>query len=223
MEDDLLIRLVPPFGPRAEMRPLLAYLKLAPGAALVAGRSTLELVDEGGRVLATRENAFGVAEGTPLAGPHSVRLADDDPRPEGAASARWRLGELSAETPLANPEAEWPAPRLVCLELQVPVADDPHLVVTVANTGGEPLDIATGMREAVLRVDGAAYASTAGRVWNGPYLVRPGHVTTRQFSLGDFPGAPRSGTHQVSLEILGMRTAPQTVTWRGEPWPEGGG
>lgn len=45
-------------------------------------------------------------------------------------------------------------------------------------------------------------------------MIRPGHATTRELNLSDFPGVPRTGRHKMSLEILGIKSEPQTIDWK---------
>lgn len=216
--DDILVALTPPIGHRPEWASLVAYLKVARGTELAVERSELALVDAAGRTLETRRDAFGLAAGMRIAGPYSRSFGDDTLRPNKAVHARWRLNEFSLDAGLVFSESEWQAPRVVYLPLQVPLADDCHILVRLVNLGEAPINLANGMREAVCWVDGVPYASTAGRVWNGGYLVQPRQATTRRFRLADFPWAPRHGTHEVSLEMVGARSPAEVVTWRGEPW-----
>lgn len=220
VRDEILMALVPPIGYRSEWGSLLAFLKLARGAELDLECTELEFFDAGGCTLERRQDAFGLRVGMHLSGPYSEKLGDDSRRPERAVLARWRLNEFAVETELVVPEDEESFPRVVYLPLQVPLPTDEHIIVSIVNRGLEPIDIAEGMREAVLWVDGTPYASVAARLWNGGYLVRPNRATTRRFRLSDFPGAPRQGAHETSLEILGARSLPQVVEWRGEAWTE---
>ena len=131
---------------------------------------------------------------------------------------RWRLNDWVVTAPVTEPECVWPSLSVTYLPLQIPLRDDKHFVVGLVNTGEEPLDIARGVQEAVLWVDGQAWPSAAGRVWNGPYLLRPGHTTMRALRLADFPGAPACGAHEVALGMAGRRSAPHRVQWHGSSW-----
>src|SRR5207249_3517332 len=84
------------------------------------------------------------------------------------------------------------------LPLQVPVDDDPHIVVRVVNRTPQVINIADGIRSAICRSDGKAYHSSRGGHWDGGVGLNPGVSTTRQFSLDDFPGVPRTGRHEMS-------------------------
>jgi hypothetical protein len=208
--------LVPPVGYRSEWGSLLAFLKLAQGIELSIDASDLDFFDVRGRLLESWHNAFGFTTGMQLDGPYSEKLADDRRRPAAASLARWRLNSLLVETNLVTSQPD--SLRVVYLPLQVPLPNDHHIIVSIVNLGKTPLNIATGMHEAICWADGVAYESIAARVWNGIYLIRPGHATTRLFRSNDFPGIPCQGTREMSLEILGMRSVPQTVTWCGEPF-----
>jgi hypothetical protein len=213
-----LMALVPPVGYRSEWGSLLAFLKLSQGMELSVDYSELDFSDARGHMLESRKNAFGLTPGIHLSGPYSEKLGDDSRRPVAATLVKWRLNGLLVETNLVTSQLD--PLRVVYLPLQVPLSDDHHIIVSIVNLGETLLNIATGMQEAVCWADGVAYESIAARVWNGSYLIRPGHATTRRFRLSDFPGTPRHGTHEMSLEILGIRSIPQTVTWYGEPFLE---
>lgn len=214
VRDDLLMALVPPIGYRSRWTSLLAFLKLAQGMALSVDRSELDFFDARETKLARWQNAFGLSTGLHLNGPYSEKLSDDRLRPEAATLAKWSLNDFQIETNLVESQCIPLSVRY--LPLQVPIEQDAHLVVSIVNLGETFLNIAIGMQEAVCRCDRVAYASTAARVWNGTYLIRPGRATRRCFRLSDFPGIPRQGTHAISLEILGQSSPPQTVTWCGD-------
>jgi hypothetical protein len=145
-------------------------------------------------------------------------LADDRAPSRRAQTQFWHLNDWSVTAPVREPESVWPALVLTCLPLQVPLAEDNHFIAGLVNVGQAPLDIARGVQEAVCWVDGTAWPSVAGRVWNGPYLLRLSHTAVRRFRLADFPGAAATGTHEVALEMLGRRSLPQRVHWHGSPW-----
>ena len=127
--------------------------------------------------------------------------------------AAQRLGGCS----VGRPTSDWAGLLLTCLPLLVPLPIDEHFIVQLVNTGAAPLDLARGVQQAICFVDGTAWRSSAGRIWNGPYLLRPGDVAVRQFRLADFPGAPVTGTHEVGLDLLSRRSPPQLVHWHGTP------
>lgn len=223
--EGLLMALLPGLGPRAALGSPLGVLKWAGPHPLAVECSTLEFLDGAGRVVERRDGAFGLASGTSIAAPYSQLLADDRDPPRAAETQRWRLNDCTLATRRREPDAAWPSLVVICLPLILPLAEDHHFIARLVNLGTAPLDIARGMREAVCWMDGEGWPSIAGRVWNGPYRLHPGHTATRRFRLADFPGAPATGTHDVALEMLGRRSAPQRIHWHGTPWqpPEAGG
>lgn len=211
-----LAALVSPIGPRAHMAPTTCILKLARGEARSIRRSELLFFDAGGRPVGRLGDAFSMAVDTKLEGPTCKRLHDDRPRPERAVTMRWALDDdVSAPVPVALPEDEWGRLRVTYFPLQVPVEDDVHLLVQHVNTGRERVHLVDAIRRAALLVDGVPFACAAGWHWNGRSFVDPGATFTRWFRLSDFPGAPAEGEHALALEMLGMRTEPQQVTWSG--------
>lgn len=216
--EQVLIALLSALGPRAAREARRAALKWAGPGELTVTSSIIEFVDCLGNVVERRERAFGLDSGVAIEAPYSAALADDREAPAAATTQRWRLNDWSVVASAALPEPDWEGLVATCLPLQVPLLDDQHFVLQLVNTGSVPLDIARGVREAICFVDGKPWLSTAGRIWNGPYLLRPGHVTVRRFRLADFPGAPVTGTHEIVLELLGRRTAPQRVHWHGAPF-----
>jgi hypothetical protein len=215
VKDNFLLAIVPPAGYRAEWGAILGFLKVAGGAVMRTERSELEFLNVKRETVEVRDDAFGLKSQTILTGPYSERFADDSRRPESAVLARWRINDTEIETSLAEPEGT--ALRVIYLPLQVAKEKDPHIVFTLINRGGEMLNIADGIREAVCRADATPYRSNTGGHWDGSYRLRPGHATTRQLNLDDFPGIPRSGRHEMSLEILGVTSEPAMIDWRGQP------
>jgi hypothetical protein len=220
VKENLLMTLVPPIGYRSEWGALLGFLKLARSTEVVVECSDLEFFDGDERSLQKRHNAFGLTTGMRLSGPHFQKIGDDNRRPEAAVLAKWQLNQFSVSTNLVVLTTAWQALRVVYLPLQVPLPEDHHIVVTIVNLSEDPINIADGMREARCWVDGVAYESVAARLWNGRYLIQPQQATTRLFKLNDFPGVPRHGIHEMSLEILGAFSPPQFVNWCGESWTE---
>lgn len=205
----LLIALVSPLGPRPGA--IVAYLKLGQPGRSAIRQSDLTWLDAHGRPIQTLKDPFGLC-GARLEVPCSLRFACDRPSPPRAASLRWQVDELVADADLiGGADASL---RVLYLPLQVPVPGDPHLVATVVNHGERILDFAQGVRESVLLVDGQQYPSAAGGHWDGGYALRPGFSRTHRFGLDDFPGAPRSGLHRMSLRLLGLTSEPVEVDWQ---------
>jgi hypothetical protein len=195
-----------------------AILKWAGPGPLDVMRSRLAFLDAAGRLIETREDAFGIAAGAVIAAPFSRHLVDEDDVPAAAVMQRWSLNDWDLGTPARETRADELGIALVCLPLLVPAPEDVHLLASLVNAGPAPLDIAAGVREAVCWVDGKPWPSTAGGNWNGPYLLQPGRTATRRFQPRDFPGAPVTGPHEISLEMLGRRSPAQRVAWRGTAW-----
>jgi hypothetical protein len=215
-DDIILMALVPPVGYRSEWGYLLALLKLSQGMELIVKRSELDFLNAEGEKIESWYDAFKLVVGMKISGPYSAKLIEDRRRPETATLVKWRLNDLLVETSLITSQLD--PLKVLYLPLQVPISQDDHILVSIMNLGETPLNIATGMQNTICRSDSFKYTSIAARVWNGIYLIRPNHGTTRSFQLSDFPGIPRYGTHKMSLEILGMHSPPQAVTWCGEPF-----
>jgi len=186
-----------------------ALLKVLPGPELKIHESMLEVSAPEGVILRQR-GAFGLG-GACIAGPHIRRFSEDASTDSRATTMRWSLNESIVEVPCGDGPSDL---RATWLAVQIPLPNDVHLVVDFFNRSAHTVNIATAMREAVCWADGVPYPSVAGGVWNGPYLVAPGRKTRRSFSLDDFPGVPRSGTHEMSVGFGGERSSPETVTWR---------
>ena len=217
---NVLMGLLPPIGPHAEWQAAVAFLRLAQNTELNVKNSTLNFIDTDKRLLGTCESAFGLTPGTRLRGPYTVKLSDGRRRPARAVHQRWDLNEMSVATGMGTRETESQPFQVVYLPLQVALPHDYHVIASLVNQGQTPLDIAEGVRQAVCWMDGIPFESNAGRVWNGPYLVRPNRATRYYFRLSDFPGMPRSGLHEMSLEMCGLRSHAEIVDWHGEPWVE---
>ncbi|HEY5956868.1 MAG TPA: hypothetical protein VIV60_09960 [Polyangiaceae bacterium] len=202
----LLSSLVPVLGTHG-------CLKLARNVTLEVTSSVLEFRDAGGRVLAAHPSAFGLVPGTRLSGPLSQRCSDERRWPEQAQTQRWILNDREITSPM---RAGTDPLRVVYLPLQVPTRTDEHIVFTLRNTTDTPIDLMKGIQQAICWVDGAPFEVTRQPVWNGTYHIAPGRAKSRRFSLAEFPGAPRSGSHTMSLEICGLRSPPETVFWRGD-------
>ncbi|EYF05355.1 hypothetical protein [Chondromyces apiculatus] len=218
LRDDLLLALVPPLTFRPGLVFFTAFLKLPAGAALRIERSEFALLDPARRPLDIRRDAFGLTTATHLVGPFSGKLRDDVLLRAEAAVACWRLNDLAVEAPLAPLGTPPEAPRIVYLPLQVPLKEDCHVAFTLVNAGASPIDLPRAMQAARCWMDGVPYESTAGAHWDGSYLIRPQSAGSCTFRLSDFPGAPQRGRHETSIEILGQRSPPEHVDWRGEPW-----
>jgi|GEM_PF-5950004 len=215
-DESLLLSLIPPFGPRAALMASRGVLKVAAGREIAIQHSELTFFDAAGRPLAAHAGAFGLASGTLITGPVCRNLKDQGRRPDGAASMQWRLDGHAVAVEILDPPESWGSLRAYFLPLQVPVSDDFHCGVHYVNTGTAPVSSVEGVRQAVCHVDGEPYRSAAGGTWNGPSMVPPGRAFGARFSLSDFPGAPRQGVHEISLEMFGLRTSPATVRWSGE-------
>ncbi len=208
-DEGTLIAIVPPAGRHRDRAALLAYLKVADGKTFTIESSVLEFFDAHGKLLESREDVFGQQAGITRKGPFSVRFADDSRRHAGADRVNWRVNEMIVEASLSE-QVDF---RVIYLPLQVPVELDPHIVVNVVNRTSAVLNIADGIRSAICRADGRAYTSHKGGHWDGEAGLNPGSSTTRQFSLDDFPGTPRSGRHEMSIELLGHSSEPVLVDW----------
>ena len=216
--DGVLMALLPALGPRGGLGGPRALLKWAGTYPLKVGLATLEFLDAAGRRVEHWDAPFGLAAGTALGAISSHVLHDDRDLPPAAATQRWRLNDWTLTVPAREPDASWTGLVLVCLPLLLPLAEDPHLIAGLVNTGDTPLDMAAGVQGAVWWEDGIARPSATGGHWDGQYLLRPGHTATRRFRLADFPGAATTGAHEVALEMLGRRSAAQRVRWHGTPW-----
>ena len=224
VEDEAtLLALLPRAGPIAASGEPRAVLKRAAGPLVV--EASILTFTAGEEVLEVRPDAFGLTREYRLEPPCSRALTEPRGAVPGATRAEWRLNGWRVCSALAAPEAAWSGLIVHWLPLMVPAADDRHLVADVVNTGGAEINILTGIRSAILWVDGTAYPSAAGWTWNGRPMVAPGHTRSVRFSLTDFPSAPLQGEHEMALEMLGRRSPPETVDWRGAPWvrPEPGG
>jgi hypothetical protein len=211
--EGILITLVTPLGFRSEWGALLGYLKIAEGRALEIERSELFFLDAAGNVIETRREAFGFGGKKEFAGPYSHRFSDDTRRPAEATTVRWRVNDMEVEAGLI--ESEGISLRVIYLPLLVSVEGDPHIVVTIVNRTGGRMDIAEGVRNAVCLADGTRFASNTGGHWDGGTNVQPDKSVTKQFSLDDFPGIPKTGRYQMSFEILGLTSERESVEWKG--------
>jgi hypothetical protein len=213
--EELLVALFSPMsGPWSPTHS--ARLKLARGVERIVSRSIVEHLGEAGTVLGGHSDAFGLSKGMRLTGPMSVSLVDERLRPAGTRALRWRFDDWTLDAFL---EPASPV-RVAFLPMHVPLADDRHVLVTLTNLGDTLLDVVTPIFEALLWVDGRPYPTRKSFVWNTRRAIHPGRRFRMPYRLDDFVGAPRLGTHEVSLEILGRRTEPQTLEWYGEPWVE---
>jgi hypothetical protein len=215
---DLLLALLPAVGPRSALGSTRSVLKWAPGEPLIVIRSTLEFLAADGTELARYEDAFGLASRHSIAGPCVWSLADESRRPADGLRQRWYLNEHIVEAPMAMPPTSWNVLHATCLPLQLPLPEDIHVLAELVNLDDRPVDMAAGVRDARCWVDGKAFPSNAGALWDGRYLLDPGHAALRRFRLADFPGVPTVGAHEISLELLGRRSAPARVCWHGTPW-----
>lgn len=219
MPEELLIAMLPPFGPQARWMATAGVLKLSRDRELLVERSTATFFDDRGGQLAELDDAFGLRVGTRLEGPLYARQSDARARPPAAASMCWTLNDWRSP-PVATLDAEPGSGRLVlrCLPLHVPVPDDRQLVVQLVNTSAHEVELTEAVRTATLWVDGVGYRSMTGWHWDGRSTVPPGGWTRQAFRMGDFDGAPLLGDHVVSIELLGQRTSEQAVQLVGEPW-----
>lgn len=216
--DELLISLFAGLGPRAGLTPTRAILKWRGPQSLVIARSTLEFLNNEGRLICRRDHAFGLVHGSRIEPPYSQWLTDEEPRPREASIHQWRLNDWTVTASIELPESAWLGLTVTCLPLMLPLPHDNHMVASLVNLDDQAMDIARGVQEAMCYVDGVAWPSAAGRVWNGSYLVYPRHATTRRFRVADFPGMPAQGAHELVLELLGRKSAPQTANWIGTAW-----
>lgn len=216
-DDDMLLALIPPFGPHAALTATRAVLKLATGRELAVEGSALTFLDAGGDEVGRLDDAFGLTPGTRLAGPVCRDLKDPRPRPADAVRMRWSVAGRHLAAPTGDPPEGGERLRAYFLPLRVAAPDDVHVVARYVHAGPSEASTVEAVRGAVLRVDGRAYESATGWHWDGPSVVRPGGTFGHRFALGDFPGAPGEGEHAVSLEMFGLETPPVTVRWRGEP------
>jgi len=77
------------------------------------------------------------------------------------------------------------------------------------------LNIAEGVRNAACLADRKRFESNTGGHWDGGTNIQPDKAVTKQFSLGNFPGIPTTGRYQMSFEILGLTSEPESVEWKG--------
>lgn len=210
-DENTLIAVLPPLGRHSNWGSILGYLKIAGRTTFEIRSSVLEFVNAKGELLETRAAAFGQRPGTKHSGPYSVRFSDDSRRPAGADRVYWRVNEMIVEASLSGQDDV--GLRVIYLPLQVQVDRDPHIVITVVNRTTKVLNIADGIRSAICHADDKAYFSNRGGHWDGGTGLNPGSSTTRQFSLDDFPGMPRLGHHEMSIELLGLRSRPEYVDW----------
>jgi hypothetical protein len=209
-DENTLIALISPIGRHREWGAIRGYLKSIAGTFDIQ-TSSLEFLDRSGKLLETRDEAFGQEAAAKQVGPFSIHFSDDTRRPSDADVVRWRVNNLIVETNLSKEEGV--DLSVTYLPLQVPVARDPHMIVTVINRTPQVINIADGIRSAICRSDGKAYQSSRGGHWDGGAGLNPGGATTRQFSLDDFPGVPRTGRHEMSIELLGLISEPKYVDW----------
>jgi hypothetical protein len=207
----LLLAVIAPIGFHREWGAIRGYLKASAGYELCVERSELGFVDSEGRIVETRSDAFGLKVGACIKGPYSERFADDSRREESAFTVRWRLNNMEVETSLIEPIGI--KLRVVYLPLQVAKEKDPHIVITVINRSGALISIAEGVRNAACIADGKRFRSNTGGHWDGGTQIQPAKGATRSFKLSDFPGVPLSGRHEMSFEILGIRSESETVEW----------
>ena len=207
----VMIALLTPLGFRSEWSGLRAYLKVSAGSFTIDS-SQLTFFSAQGDVLETRPNAFALKRGKTFDGPYSDRFSDGSRRPAEAVGVKWRVNDMEVEASLV--ESKDTALRVVYLPLLVPVEKDPHIVVTVVNLTGTMLNIAEGVRNAVCFVDGQAFHSNTGGHWDGGVNIQTRKAVTKQFSLNHFPGIPKTGRHEMSVEMLGLVSEPEIVDWR---------
>ncbi len=212
----LLMALLPYVGPRAALASTRAVLKLAPSEPLVVAASTLEFLAAPDRVLSRRDEAFRLAQGRVFDGPVQLPLSDETRRPADATRHRWQLNDWTVEAPMTVADAG--GLHATWLPLLLPLREDVAVIAELVNDGPAPLDMAQGVQQARCWADGIAWASIAGRAWDGRYLLPPGHSGTHRFALPDFPGAPTDGEHEMAIELLGRRSPPVRVRWHGRPW-----
>jgi hypothetical protein len=214
----LLMAILPARGARATFASIHAVLKWAPAELLIVTSSSLEFLTADGRMIARNEHAFGLAADSRYPGPHVQFLSDGFRRPAEAQRQRWRLNDWTVEAPITLPTTESGGLHVEWLPLQVPLPDDIHVLAEFVNLSPQPLNMATGMREARCWVDGVALSSAAGGIWNGRYLIEPGRAAVCRFRLSDFPGISTTGIHEVAFEMLGQRSDPVPVRWHGTAW-----
>jgi hypothetical protein len=214
----LLMAILPARGARSAFASIHAVLKWVPEEPLIVTSSSLEFLTTDGRMIARSEQAFGFAADSRYPGPHVQFLSDGFRRPAEAQRQRWHLNDWMVEAPIRLPTKESRGLHVEWLPLQVPLPDDIHVLAEFVNLSPQPLNIATGVREARCWVDGVAFPSAAGGIWNGRYLIQPGRAAVCRFRLADFPGIPTTGIHEVALEMLGERSDPVRVRWHGATW-----
>jgi hypothetical protein len=217
--EHLLIAMLPPFGPKARWMATTGVLKIARGSELRIERSTVTFLDEHGEELAELEDAFGLRQGSRLAGPCYALQRDERRRPEFATSMFWTLNHWrSPVVATFDSEADSPRPSLWCLPLHVPVPQDRQLFVQFVNASARSVNLVEAIRTATLWVEGVGHRSLRGWHWDGPGTVQPGGWTRQGFKMGDFDGAPLLGDHDVCLELFGRCTSTRRVQLLGEPW-----
>ena len=213
MTHDMLMAIITPIGKWSSLMSIIVFLKISEQTHIIIERSELELINKSGQLLEKRSNAFGLSRGTKLSGPYSEKFGDDNYRPLDIVNIRWHLNDFKVEANLYFTESDWQKPILMCLPFKFNLPNDYHLIVTIVNTSEYPLNIQAGMQQAIFWVDKIPYASTAARLWNGEYLLRPAHTTICKFRLDDFPEAPQSGLHDVSIQMFGIQSTEQSINW----------
>lgn len=214
----LLMAILPARSRRSSFTSVHAVLKWVPEAPLIVASSSLEFLTTDGCIIARSEHAFGLVTASGYPGPHVQFLSDGFRRPAEAQRQRWRLNDWIVEAPITLPTTESGGLHVEWLPLQVPLPYDIHVLAQFVNRNPYPLNLATGVREAQCWVDGIAFPSVAGGIWNGRYLIEPGGAAVCRFRLADFPGISATGAHEVAFEMLGERSDPVHVCWHGTAW-----
>ena len=217
-DDDFLIALLQAGGPRSKMMPTRVVLKVLREGVVKIEHSTLEFTDVDGRLVGEEVSAFGLKSNDSLKSPFVMRLSSNKARPDNAVFQNWTINNWSVSCPIEFEEQGSQTLNAVFLPLKVPIQADEHILLDIVNRTSEPMNIMEGVQTAVCVVDGESFASNIGGTWNGRYLLNPGNLTTRRFRLGDFPGTPNHGRHEISLHLLGMRTRTEIVSWVGKSW-----
>ena len=216
--EPIYFSLIPPFGRGAHLT-IAGVLKLGRGATLAATHSEIVFFDAHAREVGRLADAFRLSLRTQLQSPSCQVLRDERSPPHRAVTMQWNLDdEASPAVAATRDDAARDSLCAVYFPSQVPVREDVDVLVRYVNRGTERVNVLDGVRSAVHWADGVPCPSITGWHWDGPYLAPLGCTSALRFRLADFRGAPVDGEHECSVELLGMRTSPERVSWTGEPW-----
>jgi len=199
-----MLALVPPLG--AGMQGSRAVLKWAGPGPLVIEESRLSPVS--GDPHSALDDALGLARGMRIDAPTSLSLAELHRLPH---PLRWQVNGLSVENCPFDPGQ---ALQAVWLPLVLPIEDDPHFLIAMANSGPDPVRLPELVYESTLTVDARPFAFVDPGHWDGKAVLHPGAGTMLRFRFGDFGTSVPVAPATMAFTAGDWTTRPTRVAWR---------